>query len=78
MNLKERPRPTRRSQLLSMAASLSQKCNELFDPAADFARSLRIHQTLTMIVKDNDWLTKRRHVSTNQTKTAGFPPPFGF
>src|ERR1700733_2389481 len=57
-----------------MAASLSQKRDERVDCTMEFARTLRIHETLTIIIKDNIWLTKTaRALLRAKRKRRGFP-----
>jgi hypothetical protein len=57
-----------------MAASLSQKRDERVDCTMEFARTLRIHETLTIIIKDNIWLTKTaRALIRAKRKRRGFP-----
>src|SRR3984885_8792370 len=57
-----------------MAASLSQKRDESVDCTMEFARTLRIHETLTIIIKDNISLTKTaRSLLRAKRKRRGFP-----
>jgi hypothetical protein len=53
MNDGTRPRLTSDSEPFFMAISSSPKCDERVDRAMDFTRRLRIHEKLTMTIKDN-------------------------
>jgi hypothetical protein len=57
-----------------MTASLSQKRDEPIDYSMEFAQTLRIYETLTIIIKDNIWLTKTAALSCALNENGGVSP----
>jgi hypothetical protein len=57
-----------------MAALPSQKRHEGVDCTMEFAQTRRIHETLTIIIKDNIWLTKTAALCRVPNEYGGVSP----
>jgi hypothetical protein len=79
MNHEQRPRLANGPEPLAMSASLPRKRDQRIDCTMEFARTHRIHETLTIIIKDNIWLTKTAALCrVPNEKRRGFPRRFVF
>jgi hypothetical protein len=74
MNHELRPRLANGPEPVAMTASRLLKRDERVDCTMEFVRALRIHQTLTIIIKDNIWLTKTAALSCAPNKNGGVSP----
>src|SRR5580692_7672831 len=76
MNHKAPPRLPSGAGPPSLPHLRSRNVDERVDGATDFQSTPRLHQILTMTIKDNIWLTEMAEFAAGMAKTAGFPPPF--
>jgi hypothetical protein len=74
MNHELPPRLTHGPEPLAITASLSRKRDERVDYTMEFARTFRIYETLTIIIKDNIWLTKTAALSCASNENGGVSP----